>query len=682
MSAETDHRQRSLRERAEAMLAQSHREKIDLAPVEIGRIIHDLSVYQLELEIQNEELRGTQSQLARARDRYAWLYNQAPVGYLTLDANGIIHQANQTFADMVGRESAELVGRTMAGFMAGPDRDVFLARFKAFFNNPESKSIDVVLHGNGARSFTARLTGRKETDGPLSPRQEAGKAMLLVIVNDISAQKAMEDALRQEQDASRQYLDVVGASVVAIRSDRTVSLINQAGCRLLGYGQEEIVGSNWFERFLPERARAEVEAIFARLMAGRIEPVEYTENVVLTRSGEERIVAWHNTVLRDAAGNIAGTLSSGEDITERKRAEEELQRLSLVAAHTTNAVFITDAERRIEWVNQAFTRLTGFTLPTVRGRSPYELLQGAETDPATMAAIRAALDAGQSYEGEILNYHQNGLTYWVQLFLDPVRDPDGRVTRFIGVQTDITARWQARLELQEKNAELERFIYLISHDLKSPLVTIKAFLGYLEQDLARSNTGRIAQDMDYLRAAADRMGQLLEELLSLSRIGRVVRPPVRVGYGELVKEALRLTAGGIVERGVVVRVDDAAVTLVGDRARLMEIWQNLVENGVKYMGEQTAPLIEIGVERRGREQVFFVRDNGMGIEPCYQEKVFGLFEKLDPKSEGTGLGLALVKRIVELYRGHIWVESAGAGQGTCVRFTLPEAVEERSEAQA
>jgi PAS domain S-box-containing protein len=157
---------------------------------------------------------------------------------------------------------------------------------------------------------------------------------------------------------------------------------------LLGYAHEEIIGANWFERFLPERARKEVEAIFVRLMAGVITPVEYTENVVLTRSGEERTVAWHNAVLRDGIGNITGTLSSGEDITERKRAQEELQRLSLVAAHTTNAVFITDAERRIEWVNQAFIQLTGFAPTEMRGKSSDEVLQGAETDPATVAAIR------------------------------------------------------------------------------------------------------------------------------------------------------------------------------------------------------------------------------------------------------------------------------------------------------
>jgi PAS domain S-box-containing protein len=672
----------SLRNRAEAILAKLPQEHADLSPGEIRRLIHDLSVHQIELELQNEELRNTQDQLEHAKNRYARLYHQAPVGYLSLDVSGIIRQSNQTFADMMSRESSELVGRALADFMTDSDHDIFLGRFKSFFKNPEGKIIDVMLCQRGMRGFMARLTGRREAGVFLPGGRETSEPPLLVIVNDISAQKAVEEALRQEQDISRQYLDVVGASVVAIRADQTVSLINQAGCRLLGYAHEEIIGANWFERFLPERARKEVEAIFVRLMAGVITPVEYTENVVLTRSGEERTVAWHNAVLRDGIGNITGTLSSGEDITERKRAQEELQRLSLVAAHTTNAVFITDAERRIEWVNQAFIQLTGFAPTEMRGKSSDEVLQGAETDPATVAAIRTALDAGQSYEGEILSYHRDGSTYWVQLLIDPVRDTEGRVTRFIGVQTDITARRQARLELQEKNAELERFIYLISHDLKSPLVTIKAFLGYLEQDLARSDVGRIAQDMDYMRAAADRMGQLLEELLGLSRVGRVARPPVRVGFRELAEEALRLTAGGITERGVTVHLDETIVMLVGDRARLMEIWQNLIENGVKYMGEQTVPRIEIGAERRGWELVFFVRDNGMGIEPCYQEKVFGLFEKLDPKSEGTGLGLALVKRIVELYRGHIWLESAGLGRGTCVWFTLPEAIEPRSEIQA
>ena len=172
---------------------------------------------------------------------------------------------------------------------------------------------------------------------------------------------------------------------------------------------------------------------------------------------------------------------------------------------------------------------------------------------------------------------------------------------------------------------------------------------------------------------------MLDELLELSRVGRVVALPVRVTLKSTVEESLMAVAGRVSERGVAVTVEDHGVILNGDRLRFCEIWQNLIENAVKFMGDQRAPRIEIGVEARGAETDFFVRDNGIGIDPRYREKVFGLFEKLDPRAEGTGIGLALVKRIVELYRGAIWLESPGLGLGTCFYFTLPGAVNNTDE---
>ncbi len=144
------------------------------------------------------------------------------------------------------------------------------------------------------------------------------------IIVDVTSRMLAEEALRQEKELAQMYLDIVETIVISIRSDHTVSLVNQAGCRLLGYREDEIIGTNWFSRFLPERAAADVEDIFDLLMAGNTEQVRYVEGVVLTRNGEERIVSWHNTILRNEAGDIMGTLSSGDDITERKRAEEAL----------------------------------------------------------------------------------------------------------------------------------------------------------------------------------------------------------------------------------------------------------------------------------------------------------------------------------------------------------------------
>jgi signal transduction histidine kinase len=229
--------------------------------------------------------------------------------------------------------------------------------------------------------------------------------------------------------------------------------------------------------------------------------------------------------------------------------------------------------------------------------------------------------------------------------------------------------------LREKHDEMERFIYTVSHDLKSPLITVRTFLGYLEQDVAANDSGRIQQDLTYIRSATEKLEQMIGELLEVSRIGRMVNPPTRVTFRELACEALDMVAGQITSKGIKVALSGEDVTLYGDRPRLAEIWLNLLENSVKFMGEQEEPRIAIGAELRGTETVFFVRDNGVGLQAGDDEKIFGMFVKLEQHRDGTGLGLALVKRIVELYQGRIWVESTGVGKGSTFRFTLPGALQ-------
>lgn len=231
-------------------------------------------------------------------------------------------------------------------------------------------------------------------------------------------------------------------------------------------------------------------------------------------------------------------------------------------------------------------------------------------------------------------------------------------------------------ELELKNAELERFTYTASHDLKSPLITIRGFLGYLKQDAQTGNIERLSSDIQRISDATEKMHRLLNELLELSRIGRVMNQPQRMPFDEIIKEALKRVEGQLQARQVQVETGSGLPWVVGDMERLVEVIQNLVDNASKFMGEQKEPKIEIGVEVRDDENVFFIKDNGIGIKPEFHDKVFGLFDKLDMNSEGTGVGLALVKRIIEVHGGRIWIESDGAGNGTKFCFTLSDKLEE------
>lgn len=225
-------------------------------------------------------------------------------------------------------------------------------------------------------------------------------------------------------------------------------------------------------------------------------------------------------------------------------------------------------------------------------------------------------------------------------------------------------------ELETKNAELERFTYTVSHDLKSPLVTINGFLGYLESDTISGNIDRVKEDRQRIQEAVNKMHILLNELLELSRIGRLMNPSVSIPFEKLIQDALKTVHGQLEKQNIQVTTEANLPSVYGDPQRLTEVLQNLIENSARYIGDQPEPRIEIG--QKGEENgrlIFYVRDNGIGIDPKYHERIFGLFNKLNPQTEGTGIGLTLVRRIIEVQGGRIWVESQ-PGKGSTFYFTV------------
>ena len=229
--------------------------------------------------------------------------------------------------------------------------------------------------------------------------------------------------------------------------------------------------------------------------------------------------------------------------------------------------------------------------------------------------------------------------------------------------------------LKAKNKELEQFAYSISHDLKTPLITIQGFLGRLGGDVVAGKAELVKDDIERLSSATTRMQAMLKDVLELSRIGRLINPPEEASLSALANEAMGSFSQQIIKDKVQVDVAEDMPVVCVDKARLLSVYENLIANALAHMEGQKKPHIEIGCRKDDGELVLFVRDNGEGIEPAFHDKIFNLFDKLDAKSPGTGVGLTLCKRIIEAHGGRIWVESAGKGKGSTFYFAISSAPE-------
>ncbi len=373
-----------------------------------------------------------------------------------------------------------------------------------------------------------------------------------------------------------------------------------------------------------------------------------------------------------------------QELRERLRIEQilrsEQERLALALDASKMGTWNWDIETgAVSWSDKIET-LFGMSKGEFDGKyDTYLALIHPEDFPNVQQAIAHSLSTPDYYY--VIEHRfiwRSGEIRWLEGRGNVYRNAEGHPIRMAGTVVDVTERKRSEAErerliheLAAKNTELEQFTYTVSHDLKAPIITIKGFLGFLEQDVAAGNQARLQRDMERINGAVEKMHDLLNDLLELSRIGRMINSPEPVAFGDLVNEALEILHGRLQESAPQIKVDQDFPAVQGDRRRLLQVVQNLIDNAVKFSGRQPEPVIEIGT--RGSENgmpIFFVRDNGIGIAPEHHERIFGLFNKLDPLADGTGIGLAIVKRIVEFHGGQIWVESE-VGKGAAFLFTLP-----------
>jgi PAS domain S-box-containing protein len=402
--------------------------------------------------------------------------------------------------------------------------------------------------------------------------------------------------------------------------------------------------------------------------------------VFLTAYADESTLAYARTVepygyvlkpftKRELSSNIEIALYKHRSESKLRASE---QRWNSLAANVPNMIVILGADGKIQYNNK-------YPLPSdhLAGVDIFSYIL-----PEYHERVRVAFQKGLQGETSVIELWANlpgDVQVCYEAHIGPIFEKE-RVTAVTHILNDITARKRAEREREDliasltaKNAELDRFAYRVSHDLRAPLMTVQGFLGYLDKDLQAGEMDKIKQDMSRIGSAVGKMQAMLVDLLELSRIGRIVNPPERVPFAGIVSDTLELLHGRLEARGVQVDVQAGLPEVYVDRQRMVGVLQNLIDNSAKYMGDQKRPLVTIGMRGYAESMpIFMVQDNGMGIAPENYSRIFELFSKLNQNSEGTGIGLSLVKRIVEFHGGHIWVESE-VGAGSTFLFSLPPA---------
>jgi PAS domain S-box-containing protein len=340
-----------LRKKAEHNLQYEKIPVNQMSEESILKTIHELHVHQIELKMQNDELQRMQAEMEKSRSKYSDLYDFAPIGYFILDKKGMILEVNITGASMVGIERNFLLNQPFILHICKEDRDNFYQNHLHVFKSNVSKCYNIKMLRKRNDEFFVEL----RVDPVINDSGEVTHCRIAAI--DTTERIKADQLIRLEKNKEQKYLDVAGVIIVALDLEGRVSLINRKGCEILKYKEEEILGRNWINNFLPMRIRDDIREILGKLLQGEHDTRTYRENPVLTKSGEERLIAWHNTVLRDEKGDVLAILSSGQDITEQKKTQEQIVELARFTTENPSPVLRISKDGIVMYANKASSLL-------------------------------------------------------------------------------------------------------------------------------------------------------------------------------------------------------------------------------------------------------------------------------------------------------------------------------------
>jgi len=599
---------------------------------------------------------------------------------LMLDPEGRVVTWNRGAEAIKGYRAGEIIGRHFSRFY--PPEDVQAQKperaLKAATTGGRVEDEGWRVRKDGSRFWASVvITAVRDAHGKLRG--------FVKVTRDLSERRRVEEKLRRSEERSRQLVDSIkDFAILLLDTDGRVISWNAGAQRIKGYRTEEILGEHFSRFFTPEDVAAGVPAHHLKQAAS---VGQYEDEGWRVRKDGSRF--WANSVLtavRDEQGTLTGFAKVTRDLTERRRADEALRAAEeyarLIVDLAYSAFVAIGPDGVISGWNRQAEITFGWSRADVLGRELAETIIPPQHRDAHRRGLKHFLATG---EGPVLNrvieltaLRRDGSEFPIELTISPLRLADKLVfTAFIRDITDRKAAEEAlkrsATALEAANAELESFSYSVSHDLRAPLRAIDGYAQALLEDHAARLDAEGQRLLGVVRENAQRMGQLIDGLLRFARFGRQSMTMAPIDMMDLARRVVAEVQQGGGSALPPVAIDPLPPAM-GDKTLIRQVLANLVANAVKFSRGRARPDVRIGARPQGAEVIYFVRDNGIGFDMRYADKLFQVFGRLHraEEFEGTGVGLALVQRIVQRHGGRVWAESV-PDRGATFHFTLPGA---------
>jgi len=576
----------------------------------------------------------------------------------------------------------ELMGKAALDFVVEEYRQkVFEYGLKAFKDDSYLDRLEYRVRRIDGTEFFAEFSGvpLRDDDGNLIG--------WVTLSRDISARKCMEKKLRESEEKLRTIFEAIHDALILTTADGHIVDLNEAAVRLHGCkSKEELIGKNAVE-FVVEEYRQQVYEYGLKAFKEK-SFLDRLEHKVRRIDGTEFFAEFSGVPLLDDDGKLAGWVTLSRDISARKCMEKKLreseEKLRSIFETIQDSLIITTPDGFIVDLNEAAVRLHGFKdKAEMMGKNAIDFVVEEYRQKVYEHGVKAFKGGGYLDRLEHKVRRVDGTEFEAEFSGMPLFDDAGKLSGWVTLSRDITERkkmekkvQQLVEELKRSNTELEQFAYVASHDLQEPLRMISSYV----QLLSRRYKGKLEKDADeFIEFAVDgstRMMGMIQALLTYSRVGTKGKPPEPTNCEEIFARTLKNLQAALEEKGAEV-THDPLPTVMADGIQMGQLFQNLIGNGVKFQGEGVRPHVHVSVEEKGDDWLFSFKDNGIGIDPQYKDRIFIIFQRLHGKQEykGTGIGLAVCKRIVERHGGTIWVESE-LGKGATFKFTMPKRREE------